>query len=445
MIKIRRGLDVPVLGAPAPGVEPGPSVHSVALMGADSPGLRPSMAVEVGDCVALGQLLYTDRRNPDVRYTSPGSGTVVAIHRGAKRRFESIVIGLGGSDEVSFERHRDAVSREAVRDALVESGLWTALRQRPFGRVPSPSAVPHAIFVAALDTRPLAADPLVFVEGRTELLARGIDALTKLTDGPVHVCCRPHAALAVEDNERVRIHAFEGPHPAGLPGTHIHHVDPVSAGRSVWYVDCQEVVAIGQLLSTGHLLTERLISIAGPAVERPGLVTTRLAASVADLLTGRLIHEPARVIAGSVLDGRTAEGTCAYLGRHHRQVSVISDTRSQPLLGSLRPGTDRFSLKRVFASALLPRKRFAFTTVSSGEPGPILPIGSYERVMPLDLLPTPLLKALAIGDIDRARDLGALELEEEDLALCSFVDPGKHEFGALLRNVLQEIQREEQA
>jgi Na+-transporting NADH:ubiquinone oxidoreductase subunit A len=444
MFKIRKGLDVPIAGVPAPGAEPGPGVRSVALSGDDSPGLRPSMAVEVGDRVALGQLLYTDRRNPEVRYTSPGSGSVVAIHRGAKRRFESIVIGLGGSDEITFEQHRGAATREAVRDMLLSSGLWTVLRQRPFGRVPSPEDTPHSIFVAAMDTRPLAPDPLAFLEGRADAFARGVEALGRLTDGLVHVCARPGAPLSVEASDRVRAHGFAGPHPAGLPGTHIHFVDPVGADRTVWYVDCQEVVAIGHLLATGRLLTERLVSIAGPALERPGIVTTRVGANVPDLLTGRAVHEPARVIAGSVLDGRTAEGTRAWLGRHHRQVTVVSDARSRPVLGFMRPGADRFSVTRAFASAWLPRRLHAFTTAASGEPGPILPIGSYERVMPLDLLPTPLLKAITIGDTDRARELGALELEEEDLALCAFVDPGKHDFGTLLREVLQQIQREAQ-
>lgn len=445
MYKIRKGLDLPIAGVPSTGVEPGPGVRSVALVGDDSPGLRPSMAVEVGDRVALGQLLYTDRRNPGVRYTSPGSGTVVAIHRREKRRFESIVIGLGGSDEITFEQHARAASREVVRDLLVESGLWTALRQRPFGRVPSPAAVPHSIFVTALDTRPLAPDPLQFIERHGDAFVRGVEALARLTDGPVHVCCRAGAALPVEASERVRIHSFAGPHPAGLPGTHIHFVDPVSAERAVWYVESQEVVAFGHLLATGRLLTERLVSIAGPAVDRPGLVTTRPGASVPDLLIGRAVHEPARLIAGSVLDGRTAEGTRAFLGHYHRQVSVIPEVRHRPLLGWMHLGADRFSVARVFASAWLPSRRHAFTTAASGEPGPILPIGSYERVMPLDLLPTPLLRAVTIGDTDRARELGALELEEEDLALCAFVDPGKHDFGSMLRKVLQQIQREEQA
>lgn len=442
MIRIRRGLDLPITGAAAAPVEPGPTVRSLALLGDDHPGLVPSLAVSVGDRVALGQLLFSDRRNPGLRFTSPGSGTVTAIHRGPKRRFESIVIGLGGDDEERFERFGAVPDRDAVRESLLASGLWTALRQRPFGRVPAPDAVPHAIFVTAMDTRPLAPDPIAFLEDRAEHFDQGLEALTRLTDGSVHVCRRPGAAVPVARRDRVEVHEFAGPHPAGLAGTHIHFLAPVGPERSVWYLDAQEVVAVGHLLATGRLLRERLIAIGGPAVDRPAWLLTRVGASVSDLLSGRRLAEPARVIAGSVLDGRSARGSRAWLGRHHRQLSVVREGGSRRLFGWARPGADRFSLQRVFASALAPRHRLAFTTALSGEPRPILPIGSYERVMPLDLLPTPLLKAIAVGDTDRARELGALELEEEDLALCSFVCPGKSDFGSLLRELLTRIERE---
>ncbi len=424
-------------------------VREVALLGDDYVGMRPTMQVELGDRVKLGQALFSDKKTPGVRYTSPGSGKVVAIHRGSKRRFESIVIALGGSDEETFESFSGIPGREDVRRNLVASGLWTALRTRPFGRVPSPESVPHSIFVTAIDTRPLAADPVKVLEGlggKRDELARGLEALSRLTDGTVYLCRRPGASIPGEAVANVSVQEFAGPHPAGLPGTHIHFLDPVNARKTVWHLNYQDVIAFGHLFLTGRLRVERVVALAGPPLESPTLVRTRVGASVEDLVAGRLHDKddgPVRLVSGSVLDGRTAEDARGFLGRYHLQISAITDVRERPFLGWLRPGLDKFSIKPVFASALARRgRRFSFTTSLESDPGPIVPIGSYEKVMPLDLLPTPLLKAIAVGDTDRAQALGALELDEEDLALCGFVCPGKNDFGSRLRKVLNLIQKE---
>jgi Na+-transporting NADH:ubiquinone oxidoreductase subunit A len=442
-IKIRKGLDVPIAGRPEQKIESGPTLRRVALVGDDYPGVKPTMKVKVGDPVKLGQVLFSDKKTPGVQYTSPGTGRVLEIHRGPKRRFESIVIGLGSSGEETFESFRGVPDRGAVRANLLVSGLWTSLRQRPFGKVPSPDSVPDAIFVTAIDTRPLAPDPVKVLDGRDSEFVRGLSILSTLTDGTVHLCKRPGASIPGRDGERVAIHEFDGPHPAGLPGTHIHFLKPVSERKTVWYVGYQDVVAIGHLFRTGRLSVERVVSLGGTFVARRSLVRTRIGASTDELVGGRLAGEPARVISGSVLDGRTAADAHAFVGRYHLQVSVISDRRPRRFLDWLRPGFDRFSVKPVFASVLGGRRRrLPLTTSSEGHGRPIVPIGSYEKVMPLDLLPTPLLKALAVGDADRARALGCLELDEEDLALCSFVCPGKNDFGSSLRAVLDAIERE---
>jgi Na+-transporting NADH:ubiquinone oxidoreductase subunit A len=451
MIRIRKGLDVPIAGAPEQRIEPGPGIHSVALLGDDYVGMKPTMEVQVGDRVALGQLLFSDKKTPGVRYTSPGSGRVTAIHRGAKRKFESIAIALEGSEQKSFRRFPGIPDRDAVRQNLVESGMWTALRARPFGRVPPPDSAPHSLFVTAIDTNPLAADPAVVLEGRGDDFARGLEVLSRLTDGPIHLCQRPGAPIPGGDGDRIFVHEFGGPHPAGLPGTHIHFLDPVSEKKTVWHVGYQDVLAIGHLFRTGHLDVERVIALGGPAVARPRLVRTRIGASVEDLTSGQLDEPasgsfekiPVRVVSGSLLSGRNAVGVCAHLGRHHLQVSALSEENSRRFLGWLGLGWRRFSIQPAFLSAFGGRgRRFALTTTSHGEPRAIVPLGGYEKVMPLDLSPTALLKSVSVGDTERAQALGCLELDEEDLALCSFVCPGKSDFGSSLRGVLDTIEKE---
>jgi len=441
---IRRGLELPIAGRPGETIEPGPAIHRVALLGDDVVGLRPSFRVAVGDRVRLGETLFEDKRLPGVCFTAPAPGRVAAIQRGARRRFEALVIEVGSGGEASFRV--GSGDRDGVREALLASGLWAALRTRPFGRVPHPDSKPHSIFVTALDTRPLAPDPVAALAGREAELEAGLRGLTRLGDGAVHLCQRPGARLLGRELEGVAVHEFAGPHPAGLPGTHIHLVDPVSARKTVWYVAYADVAAIGHLLLTGRLSSSRVVALGGPGLLRPALVRTTLGAGLTDLLRGRLGPAPARIVSGSVLDGRTAEAPLDFLGRHHLQVSVIPDERPRARLGWARPGFDRFSARPAFASHLARllggRREFRLTTASNGDPRPIVPIGSYEKVMPLDLLPTPLLKALAVGHSERARALGCLELEEEDLALCSFVCPSKQDFGPCLRAVLDRLERE---
>lgn len=450
----KKGLDLPILGEPAPGIEDHDPPSRVALLGADYPGLRPTMHVQEGDEVRRGQLVMEDKKLPGVRFTAPGSGKVVAIHRGERRVFESIVIELssvdragrvGAPDQVSFSsftgKHPNTLSRDDVRALLVESGEWTALRARPFGRVADPEGVPHSIFVTAMDTNPLAPSVEEILEGRHGEFERGLAALTKLTDGSVYVCTAAESSVPVP--EPCRGEVFRGPHPAGTAGYHIHRLDPVNREKVVWYVNYQDVVAVGALFDKGELHLERVVSLAGPAVTRPRQIRTRVGASTDAMVEGELESGENRVISGSVLSGRKAMGEVhGFLGRYHAQVSVIREGREREFLGWLAPGIDKFSVKSTFLSKLVPGKKFAFTSSTNGSPRAIVPIGSYEKVMPMDILPTFLLRALVMGDVERAEQLGCLELEEEDIALCTFVCPGKIDYGVHLRNVLTTIEKE---
>jgi Na+-transporting NADH:ubiquinone oxidoreductase subunit A len=451
MIRIKRGLDLPISGQPEQGIEEARPVRQVALLGPDYVGMKPTMHVQEGDRVRLGELLFDDKKTEGVRYTAPASGTVRAINRGAKRVLQSVVIDVDPDAESAGEAETfEPVTPEQVagtdagtiEKVLVDSGLWTALRTRPFSRVPEPGTRPRSIFVTAMDTQPLAGDPAVVIGERREAFGHGLDVLARLTEGPVFVCTAPDAQVPTGADARIRQETFAGPHPAGLAGTHIHFLDPVGPERTVWTIGYQDVIAIGASLAEGRLATERVVSLAGPVVARPRLVRTRLGACVDELLAGETEGGELRAISGSVLSGRTARGALAFLGRFHDQVSVIAEDREREILHYLRPGTDKFSVYPVFLSRLLGRRRFDLTTSANGSPRAMVPIGTYEQVMPLDILPTQLLRALLVGDLDTAIALGCLELDEDDVALCTFSCPGKYEFGPVLRATLNRIHKE---
>jgi Na+-transporting NADH:ubiquinone oxidoreductase subunit A len=440
-IRIRRGLDLPLAGAPAQEITPGARVGHVARLGPDHVGLRPAVQVEVGERVRLGQPLVVDRREPAWRLTAPATGRVAAVHRGERRALLSLVIELEGDgavDPVPFASWRAGTtpSAQQLRVLLVESGLWMALRTRPFGRAPAADASPRSIFVRAMDTQPGAPRPEVAIAEQPEAFSRALRALAQLTEGLVHVCAAPGAELPVPDAERIRLVRFAGPHPAGLAGTHVHFLDPVGPARSVWTSGWADVVALGRLLADGALATERIVAISGPLARRPRLVRTRAGAALDELLADELLPGPARVVSGSLLAGRQAVGPERYLGRFHDQVSALREARHEPFAG------ERFSLSRVFPASWPPGRRFTLSTARQGAPGPFLPVPAFERVLPLDILPAPLLTALLIGDVERAQALGCLELEEEDVALLSFVCPAKLDYGAALRRCLEQIERE---
>ena len=446
-IKIKKGLDVPLAGAPQQIIEPAVPVSCVALIGADYIDMKPSMLVEEGDRVKLGQPLFEDKRNPGVLFTAPAAGTVTAINRGARRVLQSVVIEVDGDDAVDFGSHAVSalpqLARETVRDQLVQSGLWTALRTRPYNKTPAIDAVPAAIFVSALDTNPLAADPAVVLAERAEDFKNGLAVLSRLTEGELFVCKAPGSSIPLPELPSLRVAEFEGPHPAGLVGTHMHFLKPVGATRSNWHIGPQDVVAIGQLFTSGRLSVERVIALAGPVVRKPRLLRTRLGASVDQLLKGELEDIDARAISGSVLGGRRAAGWAAYLGRFDVQVSVIVENRDRELFGWLNPAGDKYSVTNVFFSALSKAsRRFSFSTSTNGSPRAMVPIGSYERVVPLDILPTQLLRALLVRDTDMAQNLGALELAEEDLSLCTYVCVGKYDYAPMLRANLDQIEKE---
>lgn len=446
MRKIRRGLDLPISGAPRQSIEDGPTIRSVAVVGFDYHGMKPSMSVQVGDKVKLGQELLSDKKRPGVKFTAPAAGTVAAINRGAQRVLQSVVIDVEGDEAEEFASYAatelDGLSREQVRDNLVNSGLWTALRTRPYSHVPTVDSSPKAIFVSILDTNPLAADPSIIIDTNRDAFVNGLKLLSKLTDGKVYVGHGTGSALPDAPAANVVFEGFEGVHPAGNVGTQIHFLEPAALDRVVWTLGYQDVMAFGELFTTGRLPTGRIVSLAGPQVENPRLLRTRLGASLDELTAGELKAGENRIVSGSVFGGRTARGPLGYLGRHHNQVSVLLEGRQRFFLHYLRLGLNRFSAIGIYMSSLFGGKLFDFTTTTNGGERAMVPIGNYERVMPLDILATQLLRSLIVEDTEMAQKLGCLELDEEDLALCTFVCPGKYEYGPILRKNLARIEKE---
>ncbi|EPT2446964.1 Na(+)-translocating NADH-quinone reductase subunit A [Enterobacter hormaechei] len=446
MFRIRKGLDLPISGVPEQHVTTGARIHHVAIVGDDYVGMRPAMLVQEGDRVIKGQALFEDKKNPGVMFTAPASGTVVAIHRGERRVLQSVVIQIEGDEKREFARFDAAdlvtLSHDAVQTQLLESGLWTALRTRPYSKTPVPGTVPAAIFVTAIDTNPLSADPQPLILAERNAFDAGLTVLTRLTPGKVHVCQASGGKLGGHPQGQVAFNEFAGPHPAGLVGTHIHFLEPVSLTKQVWHLNYQDVIAIGKLFTTGELCAERIIAIGGPQATQPRLVRTLLGADLTALLAGETKEGENRIISGSVLSGRHATGPMAWLGRFHLQVSVVLEGREKELFGWVLPGAEKYSVTRTTLGHFLRRKLFNFSTSTNGGERAMVPIGNYERVMPLDILPTVLLRDLLAGDTDGAQALGCLELDEEDLALCTYVCPGKYEYGPVLREVLTRIEQE---
>lgn len=447
MIKIKKGLNLPILGSPTQKISEKKQPQKVAIIGPDFNGMKPTMLVKQGELVKAGQPLFTDKKNAGVVFTSPVNGEVLEINRGARRAFESVVIKKTGDEHIEFNHFKDGsisdLSREEIVNLLVESGEWAALRTRPYSKSPRIDTTPHALFINGMDTNPLAADSQLWLGKYQEAFTKGVMILSRLTSGMTFVCLKNDHQLELDfPSTNIKVATFSGPHPAGNTGTHIHFLSPASANKTMWSIGYQDVIAIGKLFTHGKLFTKRLISMAGPGVNKPKIMEITRGSCLSELVEGETIKEPTRVISGSVLNGRVAKGSFQYLGRFHNQVSVIEESFEREFLGWQSPGFNKFSVSRVFISKLFRGKKFNFNTLANGSPRAIVPIGSYEKVMPLDIQPTYLLRALMAKDTDMAQKLGVLELDEEDIALCTFVDPSKHDFGPALRNVLETIEKE---
>ncbi len=445
-IELKKGLDVPITGEPQQVIHKSAPVTQAALTGDDYVGMKPTMEVAEGDYVKTGQLLFVDKKNEGIRYTSPATGKVVAINRGAKRKFESIVIEMEDDKHLTFvdpeEKPLGHRSSEEIRAILLESGMWSCFRTRPFGKVPRRDTEPAALFITAMDSRPLAADPKVIIDEYADEFSIGLTIVASLSTNPVYLCIAADSEITVPQSTNVEAVEFAGPHPAGLPSTHMHMLDHATESRILWHIDYQDVIGIGHLFSTGRLPTEKVVALSGPGVKDPRLIKIRRGGNIKEICAGQLISTPVRVLSGSVLDGRKVEEHYKFVGHFHNQISALHEGSGRGLFNWGHPGGDRFSIKPAFTSALDRTRKFAMNTALWGGERAIYPIDSYDRVMPLDIVPLALLKSISVCDTEKCRSLGALELIEDDVALLSFICPGKNNFAPMLRRVLTEIELE---
>lgn len=442
--EIKKGLDLPMTGQPEQTITDSPVIQKVAVLGHDYIGLKPRLEVAEGDKVSAGSPIFAHKDTPDVKVTSPVAGVVKAVNRGARRLLISVEIEVdaNSNDAVDFSKVGDAKTRDGLATKLSASGLWTSFKTRPYSKVPASDETPDAIFVTAMDTEPLCGDANVIIAEDKDAFADGLSAISLLSDGNVFVCQSAGQEIVAPPSDNIINAQFSGQHPAGLAGTHMHFLAPPSAAKTVWTIGYHDVISIGKLVKTGTYNAERIIALSGPLCSKPRLVKTIAGASLVELFGSDVNQDmPVRMISGSVLSGHAGEGATAFLGRYARQATLIEEDKKQIPLGWIRPMGSKFAVQPVLGSAFA-KKLYALSSNLNGGRRAMVPLGTFENLMPQDYLPTQLLRALLVMDTDQAQALGALELDEEDLALVTFACPAKYEYGMALRDCLTKIEKE---
>lgn len=448
-IVIRKGLDLPISGAAEKCVVDKRDIVLYAVKPTDFVGLTPRLLVAEGDAVKVGDALFCDKNDERIRFTSPVSGSVKAVVRGEKRRILEVVVEKGEESlepSENFEIAENSESADDVKNTMLSCGLWTALRQRPFGTVANPDDEPKAIFVSAFSSAPLAPDYDFVMQGREEFFKKGLESLTKLTNGKVHVCFEHETLVGVmrdlaqlpTANCQLQTHIVKGPHPAGNIGTQIAHIDPINKGDVVWTMNIQDVAVLGELVSTGVYNPEKIIAVAGPNVKNPQYYKVRAGACIKDFE----FKENSRIISGNVLSGNKIEPD-GFVGAYDDLISVIPEGDYYDFMGWLMPGVKKFSFSRTFLSGFLPKLlTWKFDTNTHGDVRPLVFTGDFEKVFPFDIYPVQLIKACVIGDIELMENLGIYEVEPEDFALCEFIDVSKTEIQAIIREALEKLRKE---
>lgn len=443
-IKIRKGLNIRLKGKPDKILIPEEKPGRYAVKPVDFPGLFPKMSVKPGAEVKAGTCLFWDKKNEDIKFTSPVSGIVRDVVRGERRRILEIVIDAKGDDYEDFGKS-DPEKMDAgdIKKKLLVSGLWPAVRQRPYHVVANPEETPKSIFVSGFDTAPIAADLDYIIELMPEEdYLTGIKVLRKLTEGKVFLNLAANSSSAtLKKTPGVEINYFSGPHPAGNVGIQIHHLDPVNKGEVVWYINLQDIVSIGKLFNEGKYAPDKIVALAGSEVEKPRYHRTRTGACIDTITKGNILSDNVRYISGNVLTGQkiSADG---FLGYYDSTISVIPEGDYYEFFGWITPGFKKFSFSRTFPTWLMPKKKYRLDTNMHGGERAFVITGEYEKVLPMDVYPMQLLKAILIDDIDKMEQLGIYEVAEEDFALCEYICPSKIEIQSIIRKGLDVMIKE---
>ena len=444
-IRLKKGLTINLVGEADKVYASVKPTDNYVVKPTDFHGLTPKLTVKVGDKVKAGTPLFFDKYNDKVNFCSPVSGEVTAIIRGEKRRILEVVIKADA--EILYESFTTAnatdLSREQIIDGMLKAGVWPFLRQKPYDVVANPTDMPKAIFISAFNSAPLTIDNDFALYGMDEFFQKGLDYIVKLTNGKTHLNIdgNTNPSKVFTEAKGVEINKVSGPHPAGNVGVQMHHIDPINKGEIVWYLEPQDVIAIARLFTEGKYDVSRIIAIGGSQISKPRYYRTIAGASVANLLADNLKEGDNRVISGDVLTGQqiNADGN---LGFYHTTVTVIEEGKEQEFLGWMMPGLDKFSASKTFLSWLSPSKKYKLNANMHGEERAYVMTGEYEKVLPMDIYPTHLIKACMIEDIELMENLGIYEVAPEDLALCEFVCTSKMEVQSIIRHGLDLVRKE---
>lgn len=445
IIRLKKGLDINLKGKAEKIIFKSERPAFVALKPGDFIGLTPKLLVKAGDSVNVGDQLFCHKYIPEIKFTSPVSGVVSEILRGERRIIREIIIKTADKDEfIKFIlKDPSEMKRDDVLPVLLESGMWTTIRQRPYSIIANPSDKPKGIFISAFDTAPLAPDIDFIAKSSDAEFKKGIEALASLSDCPIHlsVDAKYPVNKIYTDNKKLKIHKFSGPHPSGNIGVQIHHIDPVNKGDVVWYISVIDVIRIGRLLINGIIDNTTIVALTGSGIKKPAYYKSIIGANISSLIKDNLSSDNVRIISGNVLTGKKVEKN-DFLGFYDQQISVIPEGNVYEFLGWAAPGFGKYSFYRAFWSWLTPNKEYNIDTNLRGGRRSFVLTGNYEKVLPMNIYPLQLLKAIIVEDIDKMEKLGIYEVDEEDFALAEFICPSKTEIQAIIRKGLDMIRKE---
>ena len=455
VIKIKQGLDIKLKGQAEKVVEC-LEAKLCAIQPTDFIGVTPRLLVQEGDAVEVGTPLFIDKHDERITFTSPVNGFVKEIRRGEKRLLQAVVIECRDAihrvsepnDNYSADAmNRVSTQRDDIIQKMLETGLWPMIRQRPYSTIANPDDTPNAFFISAFDSSPLAPDLDFIAEHFPDSLQKGLEVLSILSGKKLHLCI--HAEKTKSEvllkAKNVNIHTFSGPHPSGNIGTQINRICPINKGDIVWYCTLADVINIGHYFRTGILDFSRIYTVAGTGLQKPHYIRTTIGAQIGNMVAGNLKDDHQRIVSGNVLTGNAVNEN-DFIGFYHNMLSVIPEgDNRQEMLGWIWPGFKKFSVSRTFPSAFVPRMlhpNYELDTNMHGEERPFVVTGEFEKVFPFDILPLQLIKACIIEDIDLMENLGIYEVDEEDFALCEFIDTSKTDIQQIIRKGLDLVRKE---